>query len=91
MKKLTAMLLALTLAASLSLTAFAEEPEAPEVPAEPEPAAAVRVWGKVTPWDAEEGVYLTNDDEDDPMRGPRGDHEPASPGVRDGSRRQCGG
>lgn len=68
MKKLTAMLLALTLAASLSLTAFAEEPEAPEVPAEPEPAAAVRVWGKVTPWDAEEGVYLTNDDEDDPMR-----------------------
>ncbi len=67
MKKLTAVLLALALAASLSLTAFAEETEAPEVPAEPEPASAVRVWGKVTPWDAKEGLYLTNDDENDPM------------------------
>ena len=67
MKKLTAVLLALALAASLSLTAFAEETEAPEVPAEPEPASAVRVWGKVTPWDAKEGLDLTNDDENDPM------------------------
>lgn len=66
MKKLTAILLAFALAASLSLTAFAEETGASETPEATEPAGPVRVWGKVTPWDGE-GVLLKNDNKDDPM------------------------
>lgn len=61
MKKITAMLLALSLAAALSLTAFAAGPEAAEAP------TSVRVWGKVTAWEGE-GLLLKNDDEDDPFR-----------------------
>ena len=66
MKKLLSVLLTLTaLAAALCVTAAAEEPEAAgEAPAELPPFS--QVWGKVSPWDGN-GVFLKNDDKDDPM------------------------
>lgn len=65
MKKLLSALLALTVCASLA--AAAEAPEGGEAPLQSwEHAAPTRVWGKVSPWGGE-GVFLKNDDKDDPM------------------------
>ncbi len=64
MKKLLSALLALSLCASL---AAAEEPEGGETPLQPwEHAAPTRVWGRVSPWEGD-GIFLKNDDKDDPM------------------------
>lgn len=57
MKKLLSILLALAAcSAALCVTAAAADV----------PAPAAKVWGKVSPWEGE-GIFLKNDDEDDPM------------------------
>lgn len=69
MKKLPRILLTLAAcSAALCVAAAAEEAVPASAPAE-EPAKApafVRVWGQVSPWDGE-GIFLKNDDPDDPM------------------------